>query len=57
MRRFTALSRVIVVQSMSPSRLGRGTTFEIYFPLWAGEDEEALPGGATGSEDLGVVGA
>ncbi len=42
---------------MSPSRLGRGTTFEIYLPLWAGEDEEALPGGATGSEDLAGVGA
>ena len=39
------------------SRLGRGTTFEIYLPLWAGEDEEALPGGATGPEDLAGVGA
>ncbi len=39
------------------SRLGRGTTFEIYLPLWAGEDEEALPGDATRSEDLAGVGA
>jgi PAS domain S-box-containing protein len=39
------------------SRLGRGTTFEIYLPLWAGEDKEALPGDATGPEDLAGVGA
>ena len=39
------------------SSLGRGTTFEIYLPLWAGENEETLPGDATRSEDLAGVGA
>ena len=39
------------------SRLGHGTTFKIYLPLWAGEDEEALLGGATEPEDLAGVGA
>ena len=38
------------------SELGRGSTFEIYLPLWSGEDQEGLKGGAARPEQPAGVG-